>query len=177
MAPRRRLPLLALLAPAAACATTTTTVTPATIVLEEPVDQTLLNLVTTVLLADARLEPATPLYAEGATTVANGEARHFPPRYAGLAPGGEVGITSSRVEVRQGVAWAYVEYRWISTAAGAAREGVATFVLVPAAGGGVGWRVLHAHSSSPQAPAQLDLPVMTSRSRLAVEGLSTFRIR
>lgn len=109
-----------------------------------------MNLVGAALAADARLEPATPLYAEGATAIANGEVRHFPPRYAGLAPGGEVGVTSSRVEVREGVAWALVEYRWLSTAEGTAREGVASFVLVPAGGGGVGWRILHAHSSSPQ---------------------------
>lgn len=168
---------LALLALGTACATGMLPGPPAPIIMEEPVDQSLLNLVTAVLLADARLEPATPLYAEGASTVANGEIRHFPPRYAGLAPGGEVGITTSRVEVRPGVAWAVVEYRWISTAAGAAREGVATFLLVPASGGGVGWRVLHAHSSSPQGDRQLDLPETTSRSRAAVEGLSTLRIR
>lgn len=177
MGPRRRLPLLALLAPGLACAPGTSPATPAPMVIEEAVDQSLLNLVTAVLVADARMEPASPLYAEGATTVADGEVRHFPPRYAGLAPGGEVGITTSRVEVRPGVAWAFVEYRWISTAEGTAREGVATFVLVPATGGGVGWRVRHAHSSSPGREGQLDLPVTTSRRRLAVEGLSTFRIR
>ncbi len=120
------------------------------LLVQESPDESLMNLVTAALGADARLEPATPLYAEGATLIANGEVRHFPPRYAGLAPGGEVGITSSRVEFRQDVAWAFVEYRWISTAEASAREGVVSFVLVPATGGGVGWRILHAHSSSPQ---------------------------
>lgn len=123
---------------------------PAPVVVHEAADESLMNLISAALAADARLEPATPLYAEGATAIANGEVRHFPPRYAGLTPGGEIGITSSRVEVRQNVAWAFVEYRWISTAEGSAREGVASFVLVPATGGGVGWRILHAHSSSPQ---------------------------
>jgi hypothetical protein len=120
------------------------------LVVHEAPDESLMNLVTAALVADARLEPATPLYAEGATLIANGEARHFPPRYAGLAPGGEIGISSSRVEIRQDVAWVFVEYRWISTAEASAREGVASFVLVPATGGGAGWRILHAHSSSPQ---------------------------
>ncbi len=123
---------------------------PAPVMAHEAADESLMNLISAALAADARLEPATPLYAEGATAIANGEVRHFPPRYAGLTPGGEIGITSSRVEARQDVAWAFVEYRWISTAEGSAREGVASFVLVPATGGGVGWRILHAHSSSPQ---------------------------
>lgn len=134
----------------AGCVSTPVSGSPAPVMIREAVDESLMNLVSAALAADARLEPATPLYAEGATIIANGERRHVPPRYAGLTPGGEIGITSSRVEVRQEVAWAFVEYRWISTAEGSAREGVASFVLVPAAGGGVGWRILHAHSSSPQ---------------------------
>lgn len=120
------------------------------LVVQEAPDESLMNLVTAALAADARLEPATPLYAQGATLIANGEVRHFPPRYAGLAPGGEIGISASRVEIRQDVAWAVVEYRWIAPAKASAREGVVSFVLVPATGGGAGWRILHAHSSSPQ---------------------------
>lgn len=116
---------------------------------QEPLDESLMNLITAALAADGRMEPATPLYAQGATMIANGEVRHFPPRYAGLTPGGEIGIISSRVEIRQDVAWAFVEYRWISTTEGSVREAVASFVLVPASEGGVGWRIRHAHSSSP----------------------------
>jgi len=124
---------------------------PPPMVMEQPEDESLGDLINAALAADARLELANPLYAEGAITVANGERRQMPPRYAGLAPGGVVAVTSSRIEVRQGVAWAYVEYRWVSTAEGSAREGLASFVLVPAAAGGAGWRILHAHSSA--APA------------------------
>lgn len=149
MAPRRVLSCGVLLF-VAGCASAAGPEPPVPFMVQEAPDESLMNLVTAALAADARLEPATPLYAEGATAIANGEVRHFPPRYAGLAPGGEIGISSSRVEIRQDVAWAFVEYRWISTAEGTAREGVASFVLVPATGGGVGWRILHAHSSSPQ---------------------------
>lgn len=122
------------------------------VVVEQAPDESLLDLISAALAADARLEPASPLYAEGATVVANGEARHLPPRYAGLMPGGEVSVGTVRTEVRPGVAWATVEYRWVSAAEGTAREGMATFVLVPAGAGGAGWRILHAHSSSPPGP-------------------------
>lgn len=118
---------------------------------EEAPDERLLNLLAAALAADARLEPAAPLYAEEAILVADGERRHFPPRFAGIGPGGMVGITSSRVEVRQGVAWALVEYRWISPGEGTVREGRATVVMQPLEGGGGGWRIVHAHSSSPPA--------------------------
>lgn len=126
-----------------------TTVEERVVVSLPPPDESLLDLVGTALAADARMEPAAPLYVPEARVVANGELRPLPPRYAGLTPGGEVGITTSRIEVRETVAWAFVEYRWFSAAEGAAREGVATFILVPAARGGAGWRILHAHSSSP----------------------------
>lgn len=121
-------------------------------VVEQPADESLLDLITVALTADSRLEPASLLYADLATVVANGESRPLPPRYAGLRPGGEVSIVSSRIEVRERLAWALVEYRWVSTTEGSAREGVATFVLVPAERGGAGWRILHAHSSSPPSP-------------------------
>lgn len=121
-------------------------------IVEQPADESLLDLITAALAADARLEPAGLLYAEQATAVANGESRQLPPRYAGLRPGGDVSIVTSRIEVRDRLAWALVEYRWVSTTEGSAREGVATFVLVPAERGGAGWRILHAHSSSPPTP-------------------------
>lgn len=120
-------------------------------IVEQAPDEGLLNLVAAALAADARLEPAAGLYAGDAVTVANGEVRHYPPRYAGIAPGGVVGVTSSRIEVRPTIAWALVEYRWVSTAEGVAVEGVASFVLVPAERGEVGWRIRHAHSSAPPA--------------------------
>lgn len=145
---RNRLALLAAGLLAACASAPPPETEPAPIIMEQPADESLGDLITAALAADARLELAAPLYADGAITVANGETRQVPPRYAGLAPGGEVAVTSSRIEVRQGVAWAYVEYRWISTAEGSAREGLATFVLVPAAAGGAGWRILHAHSSA-----------------------------
>lgn len=130
-------------------ATTRTTVEDRLVVPLPPPDESLLELVGAALRADARMEPATPLYVPDARIVANGELRPLPPRYAGLTPGGEVGITTSRLEVRETVAWAFVEYRWFSVAEGSAREGVATFILVPAPQEGGGWRILHAHSSSP----------------------------
>jgi hypothetical protein len=98
--------------------------------------------------ADARFDPADSLYEPEAEIIANGERRFAPPRYAGMEAGGAVAIGASRVEFRGGLAWAVVEYRWISTAAGRAREGRATFLLVPDDKGA--WRIRHAHSSSPE---------------------------
>jgi hypothetical protein len=144
---------LILLGLAAACGGRVRSVeTAAELVIRQPPDEWLLDLVQAALSADARLEPAGSLYAEEATTVANGVARQLPPRYAGLAPGGDVAIITSRVVVREQLAWVMVEYRWVSTAEGAAREGVATFVMTPAEPGGAGWRIVHAHSSSPPSP-------------------------
>lgn len=118
-------------------------------VMEQAPDESLVDLIEAALGADARLEPATPLYTDNATVLANGEHRPLPPRYAGLAPGGEVEVSNTRIEVREGMAWALVAYRWVSRAEGLAREAVATFILLPAERGGVGWRIHHAHSSSP----------------------------
>lgn len=118
-------------------------------VLDQPPDESMVDLIAAALDADARLELASPLYTAAAIVIANGETRHLPPRYAGLATGGEVEVSNSRIEVRETLAWATVAYRWVSRAEGIAREGVATFVLVPAEPGGVGWRIHHAHSSSP----------------------------
>jgi hypothetical protein len=112
-----------------------------------PADDRVSLVFSAALEADARLESADSLYEPDALIVANGVNRYAPPRFAGLGPAGAVGIASSRVEVRSGMAWAQIEYRWISTSAGLAREGRATFVLVQNEQGA--WRIRHAHSSSP----------------------------
>lgn len=119
-------------------------------------DDSLADLLTRVLEADAALDPANALYEEDAEVVANGERRFVPPRYAGIEPGGAVAVASSRVEFRGAIAWATVEYRWLSTSLARAAEGRGTFVLVADTSGA--WRIRHAHSSSP-APAPVQLPL------------------
>ena len=52
------------------------------------------------------------------------------PRLAAVATGGRVAVTSSRMEIRQGLAWALVEYRWESATDALVREGRATIVVV-----------------------------------------------
>lgn len=113
-------------------------------------DDAISELLAAALESDARLEPADSLYEPDAVIIAGGRRQYAPPRFAALAPGGAVAIVSSRVEVRGTVAWAQVEYRWLSTAAGLAREGWATFVVVQDERGA--WRIRHAHSSSPDGP-------------------------
>lgn len=110
-------------------------------------DDSLADLLTRALEADASLDPADALYEAEAEVVANGERRFVPPRYAGIEPGGAVAVASSRVEFRGAIAWATVEYRWLSTSLARAAEGRGTFVLVPDTSGA--WRIRHAHSSSP----------------------------
>ncbi len=112
------------------------------------VEENVSDFLTAVLRADSKLEVADSLYAEGAAIVANGEMRFVPPRFAGIESGGDVAITSSRLEVRSGVAWGFVEYRWVSAADGRTKEGRASFFLIPKPRG-PGWRVAHAHSSTP----------------------------
>ncbi len=111
--------------------------------LEEPVTAVL----TAAMQADRLLEPADSLWDPDATAVANGALRYAPPRFAGIEPGGEVAITSTRLEVRQSLVWVYLEYRWIALREGVARDGRATLLLVPRPDG-AGWRILHAHSST-----------------------------
>jgi hypothetical protein len=130
-----------------------------------PSDDHLVEVMVAALEADTRLEVADSLYDADATVVADGNVRHVPPRFAGIGLGGIVGVMSSRTEVRTGLAWVEVSYRWISTAQGMAREGRATLVLVPGPRGA--WRIRHAHSSSPQDEG---LPLMLSRILSAVEG-------
>jgi hypothetical protein len=111
---------------------------------EEPITAVLIA----ALDADRRLSPADSLWESDATIIANGEQRYAPPRFAGVEPGGEVAITSSRLEVRQSLVWVYLEYRWLSVQDGIARAGKATVLLTPRTGG-AGWRIVHLHSSTP----------------------------
>ena len=90
---------------------------------------------------------ADSLYAPSATIIASGQLRLATPRLAGVQPGGTTAITTSEVTVREGLAWALVEYRWFSTEQNQARLGRATVVLAPRKGGR-GWWIVHAHSST-----------------------------
>lgn len=114
-------------------------------VVEEPVTAVL----TAALDADRRMASADSLWDADATVIANGELRYAPPRFAGIEPGGQVAITSSRLEVRQSLVWVYLEYRWLSVKDGLAREGKATVLLTPRSGA-PGWMIVHLHSSTPQ---------------------------
>jgi hypothetical protein len=111
---------------------------------EEPITQT----ITAALEADRLMASADSLWDPDAAVIANGELRYAPPRFAGIEPGGEVAITSSRLEVRQSLVWVYLEYRWLSVKDGLAREGKATVLLTPRVGS-AGWRIVHLHSSTP----------------------------
>ena len=111
-------------------------------VVEEPITAVLIA----ALDADRRFTTVDSLWDPDATVVANGSSRYAPPRFAGIDAGGEVAITSSRLEVRQSLVWVYFEYRWISVKEGMARDGKATVLLTPREGGG--WRIIHAHSST-----------------------------
>lgn len=110
---------------------------------EEPVTAA----ITAALQADASMTTPDSLFDQDATVVANGELRYAPPRFAGVESGGQVAITSSRLEVRQTLVWVYLEYRWLSVKDGVARDGKATVLLTPRAGGG--WKIVHLHSSTP----------------------------
>ena len=109
-------------------------------------DDRVSEIIAAALEADARMDPADSLYTPEAVIVADGWDRGTLPRYAGVGQGGAVAVTASRLEVRGSVAWAQVEYRWVATREGIAREGQVTFVMVPDARGA--WRIRHAHSST-----------------------------
>jgi ketosteroid isomerase-like protein len=111
-----------------------------------PADDRVSEVITAAFEADARMDSADSLYQAEAEVIANGERRFAPPRFAGIEPGGGVAVASTRVEFRGGLAWSLVEYRWMSTAAGRAVEGRATFLLEPGSAGA--WRIRHAHSST-----------------------------
>lgn len=106
------------------------------------------DLITESIRADARLEPADSLYSPGALFVADGHRRTEPPRFAGVEPGGQVAITSMEITITRAQAWAAVEYRWFSIRDNIVREAQATVVFAPAAGRtGNPWRITHLHSS------------------------------
>lgn len=135
-------PIAVALASACASAAGTSSLVLSPSSVEEPVTA----VITAALDADLRMAPADTLWTSDATVVANGALRYSAPRFAGLEPGGEVAVTSSRLEVRQSLVWVYLEYRWLSMREGTAREGRATVLLTPRPDGG-GWRIVHAHSS------------------------------
>jgi hypothetical protein len=99
------------------------------------------------LQADVRSQPADSLYSSHAMVIADGRVRRLPPRFAGVAAGGEIAITSTQMEIRGGTAWGDVEYRWVSDRTYQARSARASFVLTPAQGR-QGWWVVQAHSST-----------------------------
>ena len=107
--------------------------------------------VTAVIIAalngEATGEAADSLYTSSAVIVVNGRTRTLSPLFAGIGAGGQVAITSSQMEIRTGIGWGLVDYRW-ETRDGVAREGRATFVLTRTGSGG--WQIQHAHSSSPR---------------------------
>jgi hypothetical protein len=96
---------------------------------------------------DPKGPDADSLYSPASTVVANGELRLSTPRFAGVQPGGSAAITTSELSVREGFAWAMVQYRWFSTEQNQVRVGRATVVLTPRRGG-QGWWIVHAHSST-----------------------------
>ncbi|MEO8201309.1 MAG: hypothetical protein ABI679_12355 [Gemmatimonadota bacterium] len=89
---------------------------------------------------------ADSLYTSSAVMVVNGRTRSLAPLYAGISSGGQVSVTSSQLEIRNGISWSLVSYRWEMKDT-VAREGQATFVLTQDGEGR--WKIQHAHSSSP----------------------------
>ena len=104
------------------------------------------NVIIQALQSEAGGLRADSLYSSSANIVVNGRTRTLSPLFAGIGPGGQVAISSSQLEIRQGTAWGVVAYRW--EMADVAREGQATFILAQAGGGR--WVIQHAHSSSPR---------------------------
>ncbi|HEX5632607.1 MAG TPA: hypothetical protein VFX50_05240 [Gemmatimonadales bacterium] len=99
------------------------------------------------IVGDTRGPVADTLYSPGSTVVANGQTRLSTPRLAGVLPGGQAAVTSSELSVREGFAWALLDYRWFSEDKSQVRLGRATLVLAPKKDG-KGWWIVHAHSSS-----------------------------
>jgi hypothetical protein len=113
-------------------------------VIEEPVSAAIQE----AFAADSRFESADSLWESSATAIADGQYRYEAPRFAAVGPGGQVAITSSRLEVRQSLIWVFLEYRWVPRREGEAiREGLATLLLTPRPDR-PGWRIIHAHSST-----------------------------
>lgn len=139
-------PRIAFLALTAGCHHPAPVMPPAPANFDVPVADRIAELATTALQADARLEPADSLYGPDVEIIADGQRRIAPPRYAGIDPGGQIAVGSTRVDVTGNFAWALVEYRWLAADQNLLREGRATFVFARAAGSGR-WRIMHAHSS------------------------------
>jgi ketosteroid isomerase-like protein len=105
------------------------------------------DVISRALDAEALGVNADSLYASAPLIVVNGRQRVTTPLFANVGTGGTVAISSSQLEIRAGLAWGLVEYRW-SSREGVTREGRATFVLKPGTDGR--WRIQHVHSSSPR---------------------------
>jgi hypothetical protein len=107
--------------------------------------QTVRDVITGALAADAAREDADSLYLIGAIVVADGRSRSGAPRFAGVRTGGRATITGSALEITPYLAWASVDYRWTAGEGGTVVVGRATFVLERMGGT---WRIKHAHSSA-----------------------------
>lgn len=105
------------------------------------------EVITQALEAEAAGRPADSLYHSASVIVVNGRTRASSPLFAGIGTGGQVAISSSRLEIRAGIAWGLVDYRW-EGADNVAREGRATLVLTQSTRGR--WQIQHVHSSSPR---------------------------
>ena len=142
------LPSLCLFAAGCGTAPAAPPVPPAPVVSPAAVEEPVTAVLVAALQADRAFQSVDSLWDPEATVVANGTLRYAPPRFAGIDAGGEVAITSSRLEVRQNLVWMYFEYRWISVKEGMARDGKATALLLARPEGG--WKIVHLHSSSVQ---------------------------
>jgi hypothetical protein len=112
-------------------------------VLEDEVTEIIIG----ALNGEAAGETTDTLYTSSAVIVVNGRTRTLTPLFAGIGQGGQVAITSSQLEVRSGLSWGLVDYRW-ETRDGVVREGRASFILTQVRSGT--WRIQHVHSSSPR---------------------------
>ncbi len=86
------------------------------------------------------------LYAPTADVIVDGRTRGREPGFAGISPGGQVAVSSSRLEASRATAWSLVHYRWVASDGRSAAEGVATFVLGRGSDGQ--WKIVHVHSST-----------------------------
>jgi hypothetical protein len=110
-------------------------------------EQEVSSLLEAAVTGDTRGTATDSLYSPAATVIANGNLRLSTPRLAGVQLGGSAAVTTSEVSVREGTAWALVEYRWFSTEQNQVHQGRATFVFAPRKSGH-GWWIVHAHSST-----------------------------
>ena len=108
-------------------------------------DRVVRDVVREALQADAKGDPADSLYLVGATVVANGRVRVSLPRFAGIELGGNLQITGLQAEITSTLAWAIMDYQWVSADGSRGAFGRATVVLEPFGGA---WRIKHVHSST-----------------------------